>query len=66
MSTAKNRKNDLKREKALIIYRLSQQFQVTDRYVRMAVRGDVKNENAEEIKREYNRLMKAIDNVFKG
>jgi len=62
---SKSRKEN-RNQKALVVKKLSEHFGVSLSYVYGSVKGDFKNETAEEIKKEYNRLMKAIDNVFKG
>ncbi|MBS1740697.1 MAG: hypothetical protein JST88_09170 [Bacteroidetes bacterium] len=51
--------------RALLVKELAKKFQVDRNHVYLCLRGDSQSETAEEIKREYNRLMKAIDNVLK-
>jgi len=52
-------------KKAIVIKELAERYQVTEGYVRIALRGDMDNETTREIVKDYNRLYKALENVFK-
>lgn len=64
--TDKSKKKENKTQRALVVKELANKYNVTDGYVRQCLLRYVDNEKSEEICRDYNRLMKEIDNVFKG
>lgn len=51
--------------RALIVKQLSKKFEVEINHVYLCLRGDSQSETAEQIKKEYHRLAKAIDNALK-
>lgn len=51
--------------KALVIKQLTKKFEYTTDYIRKCIRGDADSIYADEVRKEYNRLYKAIDNVLK-
>lgn len=64
MTAGKSRKKYDGR-KALIVKQLAVSFKVSESYVRMAINSDVNNLTTEDIKKEYKRLMAAINNILK-
>ncbi len=67
MSTTIKSKKKPKRstQRALVVKKLANRYDVTVQMVYQALKNDRTSELAEEIKKEYNRLIKAIDNVLK-
>jgi len=61
---SKNKKEN-RNQKTLVVKKIAEMYDVSVAYVYGSLRGDYKNETVEQMKKEYNRLMKAIDNVFK-
>lgn len=64
MAKGKSRKK-YNAKSALIVKQLAGKYEVSEAFVRMSISGDRVSETAELIKKDYNRLYKAIDNVFK-
>lgn len=64
MTTRKSRKK-YDNVKALVIKEVAQAFEVTEAYVRLALNGNKDNETTDAMKKEYNRLYKAVEKVFK-
>lgn len=65
-STIKDRKiTKRSTARALIVKQLAAKFEVDRNHVYLCLRGDSQSETAEQIQKEYNRLMKAIDNALK-
>jgi|GEM_PF-3114934 len=52
-------------KRAMLVRELAARFQVTEKTVYNAINGDHDSDLAQQIKKEYNRLMKAIDNALK-
>lgn len=50
--------------KAIVIKQLSAKLEFTPDYIRKCLRGDSDAPSAEEVKREYNRLYKEINNIL--
>lgn len=65
MSAIRKSRKKYDAKSAFVIKQLAISYEVTDVFVRLAVRGDRDSETAVQIKKEYNRLMKAIDNALK-
>lgn len=64
MTNGKSRKKyDVK--KTLIVKQLVEHFGKSESYIRMAINNTVSNLTTEEIKKEYDRLYKAIDKILK-
>lgn len=66
MTSSKSIKKAGKRERALVIYRIGQHYNVTDTYVRQIIRGEGDSELAQNIREDFNRLYKAVEDVFKN
>lgn len=49
----------------MLVNELAARYSVTHRTVYNAINGEQDSDLAEQIKKEYNRLMKAIDNALK-
>lgn len=65
MTAGKNRKK-YDGKKALVVNELAEKYGITSMYVRQILRGDAGDtEVAEAVKKEFPRLYKAINNVFK-
>lgn len=64
MITSKSRKK-YDTTKALVIKQLAQRYEYSADYVRKCINGDRESEVADEIKKEYHRLYKAISNALK-
>lgn len=65
MTNRKSIKKSDKRERALVIHRIAINYNVTDTYVRQIMRGEGDSELAQKVREDFNRLCKAIENVFK-
>jgi len=64
--TDKSRKKENKTQRALVIKQMAAAYNVSDSYIRQCLLGYWNTEKSDEISKEYNRLMAAIDNVFKA
>lgn len=62
-----NRKSKIKinGRKALVINEVAKLHGVTTQYVRVALKGEQQNDTTELLVKDYNRLYKALENVFK-
>lgn len=49
---------------SLIIKRLASKYEVTESFVRLSIKGDRDSNTANAIKKEYNKLIIAIDKVL--
>ncbi len=58
-----NRKYNAK--SALVIKQLAAKHQVTEAFVRLAVKGERGSQTAETLHKEYRKLINAIDNALK-
>lgn len=65
MATRKS-KIKINGRKALVINEVAKMHKVTTQYVRIALRGEQQNETTEMLRKDYNRLYKAVENVFKS
>jgi len=61
---SKNRKK-YNAKSALVIKQLAAKYEVTETFVRLALRNERDSETAEAIKKDYKNLIKAIDNILK-
>ena len=65
MATRKS-KIKINGRKALVINEVAKMHKVTTQYLRIALRGEQQNEKTEMLRKDYNRLYKAVENVFKS
>jgi hypothetical protein len=49
-----------------VINRLAQKYGVTDRFVRQSLKGDRDSETAETLKKEYHKMVKALDDKLQS
>ncbi|THF51091.1 hypothetical protein E6C50_04745 [Flavobacterium supellecticarium] len=57
-------KNKYNKYNVLVINRLSQKYGFTGYYIRQCLRGDRKNLTADQLRKEYNNLSKAITKLL--
>lgn len=57
-------KNKYNKYNVLVINRLSQKYGFTGYYIRQCLRGDRKNLTADQLRKEYNSLSKAITKLL--
>jgi len=50
--------------KALVVKQLASSLKISESYVRMALNDTVKNETADTIRKEFNRLYREISNLL--
>ncbi len=65
MRTISKSSKKYNQQRALIVRTLSDKFQVTDTYIRQAIRGDAKSDTAEKINKEFNRLSRKVADALK-
>ncbi|MPT35735.1 hypothetical protein [Flavobacterium sp. WV_118_3] len=58
------KKNKYNKYNVLVINRLSEKYGFTGYYIRQCLRGDRKNLTADQLRKEYNNLSKAITKLL--
>lgn len=64
MGTNSKSRKKYNAKSALVIKELAKRYEVSDAMVRLSISGDRTSDTAEEIKKEYNRLMKEVNTAL--